>query len=417
MTGAETLARQPGRAGKTFLLGLSLIGLTAFAYFFYVTTVPSNPHTATNGSFDLGIVRELRAGPGRGFLFNRPLGLYLVPTWLFSYVSHNYLEAHRYASALWGTLSVLATFLLARRLYSTGTAVVVTLALALNFWHVATARFQPWLCAPFGAALTWCAVVWACDTWRLLAAACAGVVLGLSLLLYSPIQILLITVPAWWLWHALVTPGWWRRTIGSVLIIGVVAWFTLTPLRKHAGWSTFFQRNRDVMFDGSEMNGALEGQGALWRQMQRQARVVTGGADIGVNLPIPEPLLNPLEVGFAVIGLVVCVRRLRDPRMTIAPLWLFLTCLAVDLSSVADAGRRLAVALPAWALLAGLGARASVEFLRRHVARRWFLIIVPAAAVGLASFDLTVNAVHLRAFIERMNLANDDPAALEPWPD
>ena len=71
--GAVTHRR--GRDWKTVSLGLSLIGLIALAYFFHVTTVPTDPSAATNGLYDLNVVHELRAGPGRCALPKSHLGL------------------------------------------------------------------------------------------------------------------------------------------------------------------------------------------------------------------------------------------------------------------------------------------------------------------------------------------------------
>jgi hypothetical protein len=83
-----------GRDSKTVLLRLSLIGVIALAYFFHVTTVSTNPSGATNGLYDLIVIREFRAGLDRASVFSRVCRLCLVPTWLFSY-SLSITAAHR----------------------------------------------------------------------------------------------------------------------------------------------------------------------------------------------------------------------------------------------------------------------------------------------------------------------------------
>lgn len=183
-------------------------------------------------------------------------GLLLGLEYLLGFVTPTRFVANRYASAIWGTLSIVATYGLARRLSSRSVALVAAAFLTASSWHLLQSRFQPiFLSAPFAAAATWWALARACESRRIVDAIVAGIVLGFGVQLYNPVRVLLVAIPLWWLWHALASRGFFRRTWATMGVALAVAGMSLAPLVTNVGWGTLWGRVVAVSPVGPEFQG------------------------------------------------------------------------------------------------------------------------------------------------------------------
>lgn len=117
--------------------------------------------------------------------------------------------------------------------------------------------------------------------------------------------------------------------------------------------------------------------------------------------------MNWVELGGAVLGVLVAVRALTDWHAMVAPVWLVTTALAVLLSSVPEASYRLAVALPALAILAAVGwvaiGRWTISLLPRPVA----VPVVVAIGLAVLAYDASINGARVLRYLHRMDHAEE----------
>ncbi|GEM_PF-2417095 len=399
-------------AGRTLIL--IVVVAAALIRFYRVTEVPFGIHFDENTGFeslqamDRGLAENIfsmartETGPG----------LTLGTEWVVGLFTPNRFVANRYTAALWGTLSILVTYLLGSRLRSPTVGLVAAVFLTCSYWHLISSRFQAqFLAAPCAAGLICWSIVRVCDSGRPFDAIFAGVIAGLGLQLYHPIKIMFVAVPLWWLWHALVTRQFARRTILPVAVTAIVAWMVLQPLIQREGFRTYFERASAVTVLGADFrHRAMRQQtstfGFLRTQLARQLRLITGGAEVAADELSDDPMLNWLEVAAVVIGLAVSVRRWRSWRETVAPILLVVTMGAVALSSVPEASYRLAVALPVLAILAGIGITTLLDWYRRHLSRRLGITVIVVGIVLLA-YDVQINARRTMHYFARRAAAQD----------
>lgn len=400
--------------GRADILAMGVIALAAALRFYAVAQVPFSAH------FDevtgLPTLLAIDAG-GLANVFGRidastnlP-GVFLLPQWLVGQVADSWFVADRWTAAAYGVLSLAATYALGRRLFSPAVALVAVSFLAVSYWHFLYSRFQSFFLVP---AFAWAAVWWAlarvCASGGIGAGVGAGVVLGLALEMYDPIKVLFAVVPAWVAWHCAVTAGFARRNLPALLVACAVAYMVLAPVLRN-GWDAYAVRLQQVTAVGDEYRGALGSTtsdivATVGKRLLRQARVVTGGAEVAANVPSPGPLLNPFEVAALALGVLFSLRRWRDWRYTPAPLTIAVTSGAVLLSSVPDAGYRLAVALPAIALAAALGVVCAGDELRRRAPARRAGAVLALSALALLGADAWWNARSLRVHLDQRQMAD-----------
>ncbi len=393
-----------------------VVAAAALFRFYRVTEVPFGIHFDENTGFEtlqamdrglaeniFSMVRTETAAPG----------LSLGAEWVVGLFTPNRFVANRYTAAFWGTLSILVTYMLGRRLRSPTVGLVAAVFLTCSYWHLISSRFQAqFLSAPCAAGLILWSIVRACDSGRPFDGIVAGIITGLGLQLYSSIKIMFVAVPIWWLWHALVTQQFARRTIVPVAVTAIVAWMVLRPLVQREGFRTYFERASAVTALGADfrhmaMNQQTSIFGFLRTQFARQLRLITGRAEVAADELSDDPMLNGLEVAAVVIGLAVSVRRWRSWRETIAPILLAVTMGAVALSSVPEASYRLAVALPALAVLAAIGITTLLDWYRRHLSRRRGFPLVAVVGIALLAYDAWINAGRTMRYFARRAPAHD----------
>ena len=115
--------------------------------------------------------------------------------------------------------------------------------------------------------------------------------------------------------------------------------------------------------------------------------VVNGDVTPTYNLP-GRPLLDPVQAVLMLIGLGVCVRRIKQPEFFFVLWWLIALLLPGMLSNGAPAFNRLAGAVPAVIIVVALGATQLYEWLAR-LRWRW---VAPLTLVGLLAFTAVKTA-------------------------
>lgn len=156
-----------------------------------------------------------------------PLYLYLqtISIVLFGHTAF----ALRVVSAVVGTLTVPALYLLVRRLGGQRLALFAAGILAVTYWHVHVSRLgYRAITLPLCECLAWWAL-WNGATqrdWRWLAA--GGAFVGLALYTYSTARVFPLAVMCWFLWLAIRRRDW--RDLLRLVVVGAVALLVFSPL-------------------------------------------------------------------------------------------------------------------------------------------------------------------------------------------
>jgi len=301
-------------------------------------------------------------------------------------------------SALFGTLTLPAFYLLARRAYAWPVAAATAILLAGSRWHITFSRVG--FATIIGPLLEVLAVLclWkAMETRRRLFFLLLGLVMGVGLQCYYSFNlfpaVMAIAVASY-----AARKGW--RSFGSELrpILRGLGWSVLVavllllPLTRFAVRypKVFFERANTVAIWNPEHH--LPWPAILWENTAAHLLMFNYRGDENPRHNIPgEPLLNPIEGCLLALGLGAAVARAwKWPQATWLG-WFFVMLLPAILTIEAPQAHRAVGAIPAVYLLLGAGLQ-SVFAITTEGARRARVILVAAvllaASVAVASLDV-----------------------------
>jgi 4-amino-4-deoxy-L-arabinose transferase-like glycosyltransferase len=327
---------------------------------------------AVYGLMGMDIVRGARPVFFSAYTGREPLYMYLMAGILAALGPTAY--AVRLTSALIGIVTVPLTYALGRALYGRRTGIVAAALLAVHFWYLVVSRngYPNILIPPLEAAsafFLWRA--WRADDarWRdwIAGGACAGLVLYTYLAArFWPVFLVVFAV-----WTLVAAPSRFRRRLAGMATAVAAAAVVVAPLAVHFARqpADFLERANQVL---------------AWRQLHGRDLVdayvrnilQTAGAFLGqgdprwhYNLP-GRPIFEPVVGLFFLIGLAVCLRRLRDVRFALSLLWIAVMCVPGILTlEMQPAGQRIFGVFPALVLVPAIGLVASGELVSRLAAR------------------------------------------------
>jgi hypothetical protein len=392
----------------------ALAALLGVAFGLRVWQLGSIPFTlggdeASQGLEVLRVLRgELRNPFGTGWL-DAPAMNFFYNAWSVSLLGPD-VRGLRMAWAVVGTLSVLTTFLLCRRLAGTVTAWAAAVLLAVYHFHIHFSRLGSNQVADslFASASLWLLVRGA-QTGSRLSFALAGGCAGLGLYGYAGARLTAVVLAATAVWLFVRAS---RRTRARV---GWGAVWTAGGFAVAAGPMLEFALRRPEAFNarvnqvGIFQSGwlarevELTGESAvslLLDQFQRAALAFHVYPDRTVWYGLPEPLLDPVSGFFFAGGLVVVAAGLWRGRVWAAkamPMWawwLLGTVLGGALTESPPSSMRLVgLSVPVCFLMA-----VALTWGLRHARRRWRgLPLRPAVAAGCVLFA----AVSLHTYFVR----------------
>lgn len=312
----------------------------------------------------------------------------------------------RTMSAIFAAVSLLTTYALASHLYDRKTATFALLFLGCAYWHAAFARTgYPFLQPVAIITLAFWILIRGLEEENKGLLFAGGMVLGASLLIYTPGRIVVPVFAIWWLLNALAGRFRWRTLLPVAL--GLVV-FVSPYLQLHGTW-TFLARYLGTIA-GPETPAAVAASSgwlsaATWTAFIRQAetavRIFTDGYGwMAPHSIAPGPLLDRLTLGLAVAGLSLSVLHLRRAASLLLLLWVGAIFVGGQiLTDVPQAAYRAAPMLPALAIAAGgalewVIARLCRPFRWRGNALRVAFGLMTVAYIG------PVNLTALQAFID-----------------
>lgn len=293
-----------------------------------------------------------------------PLFIYLVAVSV-AFFGRTALAIHIVAVLL-GTLSILATYALARQLMGRQIALLSALLLSISYWHLSLSRlgFRA-ISLPLFEALTMLFLLKGLQGGRKLDYALGGLFLGATMYTYSSARFFPLVVLALLLLH-------WvsgRSFLGSLQGVALFAVLTLlvsAPLGLYAlnHWDDFLRRAQGVSAFNPEINrGDLPGQ--LWRNTSGTLGMFLFKGDTNPRHNLPgRPIFDPFMAPIFLLGLGLLLARSKEPRNALLLLWIAIMLLPGLLTDSAPHFLRTAGIMPAVFLILALGLGEAWNWLR-----------------------------------------------------
>ncbi len=306
----------------------------------------------------------------------------------------------RLTSALIGTLTIPAIFLVARELIRERQGVMAWLPLvaalltAVSYWHLTWSRLGlRVILVPLVAALLFFFLWRGFRRGGWVDFAVAGVLLGAGFYTYQAARLLPVLVGVAFALDALARRAWTREDTVRVLLVTGVALLVYMPLGLYARANPGALTERidqAVLLDAAQPLGAqLE---TLTRQATAALAMYGVRGDMDPQFTIPgRPSLNPFLFTFLLLGLGVALWRWRRPTYPFLLAWLAVMTAPAMVADLAATAKRALGAFPAAMMLIALGLLVPLAWLRGKPERR-ALSWVYAALLGvglLASAGLT----------------------------
>lgn len=233
-------------------------------------------------------------------------------------------HAVRLISALMGIATILAAYYFGKELHSPMLGLFLAFLVAVARWSITFSRLGMYNSAtPLFEFVVLAFLLRGLRRGSALDFTLAGVALGLGLCYYSAFQLFLPVVGIGGLWLAWRERARWDRLWTGAALMLVAALLVIAPVVKYA-WekpdSYFARVQKTSLFAGKEPEERLP---ALWTNTRKHLLMfnVRGDGNGRHNLP-GAPMLDWVTGGLFVLGLGMCVVRLRDPAAALGPLWI-----------------------------------------------------------------------------------------------
>ena len=262
----------------------------------------------------------------------------------------------RMASALIGILTIVAAYLLTRRLLDARVALLTSAWLTVSLWHVIFSRT-----GLRSVSLPLFLVVGFYCLWRGLEGigvgatgpssssrqagrskpalwfALGGIVIGLSLYTYSTARFAPFVIVALAIYLAIVHRHLFRRALPGLVLALTFATLVFVPqgiffLRHPA---TFLERTQQVSALNPQLHQGNPSKAVLDSALRTLGMFLTRG-DHAVDRNIPHrPLIDPLSLLLTLVGIALSARRFRDPAYGFIVIW-FLVMFAPSFLAIRD---------------------------------------------------------------------------------
>ena len=317
---------------------------------------------------------------------NEPLFIYLMSITV-GFFDHTELGI-RLAAVICGLFTLLFTYLWIRRAFNQRTALIAAALLAINFWPLFLSRVGlraasvPMMAALTALLIADCRFLSAEQSSRTThhapgSAILAGAALGLSLYTYPAARMLPVIVAAFFVIYSLIT----RKLSKPLLLVLGVAVIVFAPL----GYTIATLPEADVRLQqlGWPVQAALSGNfEPVLRFTRDTLGMFTFGGDPIARYNVPgRPVFDSITGVLFYLGLILALRKWREPRYLFALIWLPIGLLPSMLSESAPSFLRASASLPVTFLFPAL----AVEWLatRFLAARRLGMTLLVVVLIGL----------------------------------
>ena len=380
---------------RRLLLLLLIVGLAAFFRFFQLAALPPGlfPDEAMNGNDGL---QALETGHFSVFYPQNGgrEGLFLNIQAAFVYLLGNKAWVLRLPSAIFGVLTVLALYFLARKLFSPAVGLLASFFLATSFWHIMFSRIGlRGACSGFFLVCALYLLLDALDRARHSGASpgrmiLAGAVYGLGFHTYIAYRVtpaLILPILVYYFVDARKT-GWLAAWRTAVAVYAGTAALVVAPL------VLYFVRNPEAFAHRSAEVSVLHAPRPFLEilvNIRKMAQMifVRGDYDWGHNIALRPEVFWPVAIAFALGVALGCLALFRRERSwfayAVALLWLVLAAVppVLSIENMPNSLRAILM-IPALCILAAAGAQWICSHLAARFRSRW--LQAAGAAVLLA---------------------------------
>lgn len=319
----------------------------------------------------------------------------------------------RFASFVLGMGSLLATYALAHRLAGRTAALGATAMLTCSYWHMVSSRTAHTMMQPvLFVVLALYVSILGIDLRNRLLQFLGGVLLGLCLLVYVPARIAVPLFAVWFLHSLLTRRLHWRDALPSAAAMLLGAAVMLTPYLQRHGIADMLRHFYRSSMSGSGPLAQVEEKGsslaAVWEVFKPQLHealkiyIQPGGAFAPHDYS-RRPIIDPVSLGLALLGLGLATKRLRDPGQCLLLVWVVLTIVVAQVfTDLPIAAHRAAPILPAVAICAGQAFAALVHLAPLPWRRR-------VAGIALAALVAVIAPLNLEYLFDFLSWRADDP--------
>jgi len=307
-------------------------------------------------------------------------------------------------TAVWqGVLTLPLLYLLGREIGGRRVGLLAAAFLALNYTHIHFSRIVTTASPLLFMVATFYVLFRSRRRHSLGGFALAGVLLGMGLLVYFPVRVSVVIVVLLFLWLLL----WQRRqlrtewqhwlsfAVGSLLGFGPMMGVVLQ------NFSAFVGRGNVVTLANPQVVAHLQDKygvssmSALWlEQIKRTFLTFFSVGDASTHFGFPGPMVSAGVAVLMVVGVLLCLRSLRDERHWVLLVWLLATLvLGGVITNDPPFWPHLVVALPAVMVLAAIGTVWLWDEAARRLGAPWRPRFDLAAAVVIA-LALVLTGVH-----------------------
>ncbi len=355
---------KPWRHSRELWLLLAITALGAFLRFFRLDSLPpGDGYDVAQYGVDalriLGGARPifLETNFGREALFS-----YLV-TVVFWFTGPGTLGI-RITSALVGTLTIPANFLVAREMVPDRRDVLRYLPLlvafltAVSYWHLTWSRLGlRVILVPLVASLLFYFLWRGLRTQRWVDFAVAGLLLGAGFYTYQAARLLPLLVGIAFALYALARRQWTRHDTASVLLVTATAMLVYMPMGLYARANPGALTNRidqAVLLDTGQPIVNQVGTVADQALNALAMYGLRGDTDPLFNIP-GRPSLNPFLFTFLLVGIGIAIWQFRKPTYLFLLAWLAVMTAPAMIADLAATAKRALGAFPAAMILIALG--------------------------------------------------------------
>lgn len=423
----------PGPAVTAWLLGLALViagglgvqfkilrpekttliwatGLVVVAFLLRAVATDSIPITLTGDEGSAGInAANFKNGDSNNIFiagwFSFPALFFFTQSLAIQLLGQT-TQALRIPSALAGALTVLAVYLVGKKVFNQRIGVIAALFLAALHFHIHFSRIGLnniwdglWYVVVVGA--LW--VGWQDEDRH--AYLLAGMGLGFSQYFYPSSRTLFALLLAGSILAALYNRPRLRRALPHILVMLLTAFVIVLPL----AW--FYAKNPDeymaplmrVSILGDWLTHQVQASGLpAWKILSTQ---ILTGFKAYTYTPLlawykpDSPILRPLAAALFYAGLILLAVRYRDSRLVLLVLWLGAIGLVGGLSESTPAAQRYVAAAPACALVLAVGLDGSAGIL----SSLWPKVTKPVSALVFVLLAVVIAGDLKFYFVDYMN--------------
>ncbi len=235
----------------------------------------------------------------------------------------------RLVAVAFGLLGIVATFLLARRIFGSSAGLIAAFIVACMRWDIIWSRIgMHGITGVLFAALSGWLTLRALETRRYSEFALAGVSLGLGMWFYASFRLFPLVLAAMLIHHLVVSRPNLRRFSVCVLIMILTSLFVAAPLIQYAtdNREEFFSRQENTSL--FNITPRAEWPSQISESLREHLMMFNREGDPNPRHNLPNaPMLDFITGALFVLGLFFALTRWRDTGIFILPIWALLMTL------------------------------------------------------------------------------------------